>query len=288
MSDYILVKMPDTLYEFLQAMAVVQDYSVVLATGAQRELREPGKHRDSNYQFTFRMNEKFRYFEPCLKVVQDNTPIFDYSGWDEDKRGEYDCFIRFDADMFKRGKIISIGLQAHIVAGLNTLVGTGAMALPVVKPLQLTQDPSMVTDVLILNWDDIESKKFYDFILINYPQLEVILDAREYSTYTPEDIFNYVNSFKCVIGPYGVCTYVAAMLKKLVIELFKTNELGILYGVAGAPDYVAVVGETHTAKFLWTVWENKICPELLSKMKSQEEQTLVGTQVSIVDHVQER
>lgn len=273
--DAILVTMPNDTYEFLNTMAVIQDYQVQLAVGHQRGQRD-------NYQVTFRIDEKFKYFERCLRVVHDNIPVFDYSGWDEEQRGEYDCFIRFDDNMFRRAKILADVMNSHITMGLNTLIGAGASPLPILAALQLKQYTSMVTDVLILDWDSTESSKLYNFILTNYPHLEIVLDPRDYSQYKVEEVVEYVNHFRCVIGHKGMCTYLATILKKMVLELFQTNEDGRLYGVSGTPNYWAAIGNKHTAEFLWTQWEEKLypCLEYLLETKLQEEQTQEGLQVS--------
>jgi hypothetical protein len=280
--DAVCITMPKTLYEFLHAMAVIQDYQVQLAVGAQRG------QRDANYQITFRMDEKFKYFEKCLRVVHDNIPIYDYSGWNEEQRGEFDCFINFDDNMFHRAKLLAKVIQGHITSGLGTLIGAGPGIFPVLKPLQLCVDEGMETDVLILNWDDVESEKLYEFISKNYPQLTILEDARNLDTYPVEDLVKYINQFKCIIGKYGSGTYIAGGLKKLVVELFQTTEDGRMYGATGTSNYWAVIGGKHTAEFLWTVWEDKVCPELLLETKQPEEQAMMVQQVSTVVSVDEK
>src|ERR1700685_1034144 len=241
--DSTCVTMPSTLYEFLQAMCAIQDYSLQVAVGAQRELKDPGKHRDPHYQITFRMNKKFKYFEPALRVVHDNIPIFDYTGWNEQQRGDYDCYIRFDADMFERAKSISQLSGSHITVGLNHLIGSGSGPLPVLNALQIPPVQRTVTpvgsksfeigppDTLVLPWDSVETERFVSFLRTNYPALDTIYDARDIKIYEemPESLIQYVNHYRCVIGPRCSYTYIAAALKKTVIELFSSNEEGRLY-----------------------------------------------------------
>jgi hypothetical protein len=243
--------MPDNLRDFLLAMAIVQDYSLQAATGAQRNERE--KH----YLITIRMDEKFKYFEPALRVVKDNIPVVDYSGWNEWQRGEFDCFINFD---FQRAEKISSRVGIHITAGLNTLIGTGAGQWPILAALQLEEpEKDLMMDVLIFPWGDgEEAQKFYDYLLNNYPELNIIIDGREMEKYeaAPMSFIGYINHAKIVIGEASTATYIAAVLKKSVIEFFPSNLQGILYGNSGLDKYRAVVGNNVTANFLFSVWED--------------------------------
>lgn len=285
--DSICVKMPNTLSEFMLAMAIVQDMQLQIAVAVQRNQRD-------DYQLTIRMNEKFKYFEPVLRVVKNNIPIYDYSGWDEEQRRDFDCFVRFDSAMFDRARKVALSLDAHIIHGLNTLVGTGAQEHPVLKALQLKVNKEMTADVLIMQWDEKESKIFYDFLFNNYPQLEMVLDCRsveEVNRFTPEEIIEYVNHFNCVIGPASTFTKVAGALKKVVFEFFSDKVNGKLYGPAGTPNYIGVIGQNTTANFLWTVWEANVWPCLegyLHDMKSREEQVLMEQLPSTVVSVEEK
>src|ERR1700741_2642330 len=166
MSDRTCITMPSDLYQFILATPCVQDYSVQLAVGAAT--KEPSMirvQRDKDYQITFRMDEKFKFFEPCLRVVKDNVPVYDYSGWRERGRREFDCFIDFD---FERAKRIATKANFHITMALNVLIGVGADKLPIWKMLKLYQQPECA--VLILPWDDgVESEKFHEYMMNNHP-----------------------------------------------------------------------------------------------------------------------
>ena len=256
--DRILIRMPDSLYEFLLALPIIQDYQIQLAVGAQQE------KRDAIYQVTFRMDEKFQYFEPCMRVVHDNVPIFDYSGWDEEQRGEFDCFLRFDKEMFERAKRIASRIEMHITMGLDTIAGTGAGPYPILRALQLEQ-PKEPLDILILGRDNnIESQKFYTYLLEQYPQLVSILDTRDMKEFEsdPKSIVEYVNHFHCVIGPVGILTYLGVALRKAVIEFYHTTEEGRLYGYPNQPLYQAIIGPKFLANYLINVWEEMIWPML--------------------------
>ena len=269
------ITMPETPLEFFRSLAVVQAFQLEIAVGARKQIRD-------SYQITFRMNEKFKYFEPAIRVVKDNIPIYDYSGWNEEQRGDFDCFIKFDEDMFQRGKNIAVTIGENINYGLNHLVGCGGTPFPILKALQLKTDTDMVSDVLILNWDDVEAEKLYEYIFNNYPQLEIILDPRKYEDYPAEDVIDYFNHFKCVIGPYGLGTYIAGALKKIVLDIFTSQENAKLYGAPGTPKYLAVIGKNPSAKYVWHVFEQNIVPEVLqcrdssSKTKHPDELTLKG------------
>lgn len=277
--DLVCISMPQDLQKFMLAMAVVQDIQLQYATGEQR------KERDS-FQVTFRMSEKFKCFEPALRVVKNNVPIFDYSGWDEEQRGDFDCYIKFDDEMFDRASKIAKTIGSNIVHGLNTLVGAGATIYPILNALQLTRNESLVTDVLITNWGNAEDAKLYEFIFNNYPQLNIIHDNRDWNNYKPEELLEYINHFNCVIGPMGLSTYIAGTLKKVVLEVFKTTEDGKLYSAVGTPGYNAVVGKSVTAIFLWTTWEDKLWPELLLKTKSHAELDSTGSHPAIAENVE--
>jgi hypothetical protein len=256
----------------MNALAVVQDYQLQLAVGVQRQQRD-------NYQVTFRVDEKFKILEPALRVVKDNVPIIDYSGWDEQQRGEFDCFFSFDDSTFQRAEKIALTIGSNIVHGLNVLVGAGASEFPSLTALQLNVDSSMRTNVLIQDWNNVESEKLYEYIFNNYPQLDMILDPRKWEDEPAQDIIDYINHFDCVIGPMGLGTYIAGSIKKVVLELFTSNEDGTLHGAAGTPNYFAVVGKHHTAAFLWTVWERNIWPcleERLLETKSPEKSGLTA------------
>src|ERR1039458_2069608 len=150
--DSVLITMPKDLHQFLIATAIAQDYSIQLAVGAER------KEREIFYNITFRLDEKFKYFEPILRVVHNHVPVFDYSGWDGLQRGEFDCFIDFD---FNKAKKLASKVGRHITVGFNALLGTGALGWPILKPLQLK--PVLGPDILIVQWSD--GEKFYNFLL---------------------------------------------------------------------------------------------------------------------------
>jgi hypothetical protein len=249
--DRVLFSMPDKLWGFLLAIPVVQDYQIQLAVGAQRGAR------DKNYEVTIRMKEEFSYFEPILRMMKDNIPIFDYTGWDEIQRDDFDCFIDFD---FERAIELARVPRKHIVDSFGMLIGAGPRKWPDIRALRIKPpgegDPQ--GDVLIMKWDDIESERLEKFILSNYPQLGVSYDARDLSKFEeePQSILEYMNLFHIIIGPVGVMTYAAATMKKAVIEVFPSMVESYLYNNSGLPLYKAVIGTEIKAEFMWTVWED--------------------------------
>lgn len=284
--DRILITMPTDLYQFMQALAVIQDYQLQVCVGAQRKLR------DMNYQVTIRMDEKFSYLEPCLRVTKELIPVIDYSGWDEEQRGEFDCFIKLDDAAFKRARELCIVTQLNITAGLNTLIGAGAGCCPVLNALQLPQEERIKDGptVLLLEWDERQTQYMYEFILNNHPNLSIIVDPRDLNKFPVKDIIEYVNNFECVIGPAGVITYVAASLKRAVIDIFKTNTDGLLYGLLGTANYCAVAGEKMSASFVWSTWENQLWPLLEASLgtSNQEKHSQTDLLQSTADSVQGR
>lgn len=280
--DRVLITMPKTTYEFLQALAVVQDYQLQLAVGAQRKLRE------INYQVSIRMSPEFKYLEPCLRVVHENVPIVDYSGWNEQQRGEYDCFIKFDEDMFKRAKALCDVTCLNITAGLNSLIGAGASYCPVLNALQLK--PIHSCEVLVLDWDEQQTTLLQSFIVSNN-NIGVIIDPRDLTKFPVKDIIEFVNEFDAVIGRAGVITYTAVTLKKAVIEIFKSNAAGLLNGAIGNPMYAAVVAENvMSASFVWNVWSETIWPLLGVSLNTnnQEKHNQMVVQESTVDNAVEK
>lgn len=248
--DRTCISMPDKLWPFLLAMPVVQDYQIQLAVGAQR------KARDASYDVTIRMREEFKYFEPVLRVVKENIPIFDYTGWNERQRDDFDCFLEFD---FERAKKLSVIPRKHIVDCFGVLLGAGPQKWPDIRALQIKPpgegDPQ--GDVLVMKWDEVESQKFVHFLDKNYPTLAVSYDPRDLTAFEnePQAIFEYMNLFHIVIGPIGSVTYAAATMKKALIEIFPSAEEGYLYNNSGLPLYKAIVGTEVKAEFMWTVWE---------------------------------
>lgn len=246
--------MPEDFRDFMIAMGVVQDYSVRLALGAQR------KERDALYEVTFRMQERFKYFEPCLQVVRDNVPIFDYTGWNEQARGDFDCYIDFDN---QRAKALTYVFNAHATEGLGVLIGCGPLGIitgadiphwPMLGPLGLTKDIDLTKRVCIINWDNTyeESHKFKAFLNVNYPHLCVnILEG----SYEVEQLVKLILNYDVVLGKAGVETYIAACLTKTVIEIYPTKEDAIYYNSMGIPIYQCIVSDHTSAEFMWSVWE---------------------------------
>src|SRR6267378_7451483 len=115
--DRIVCQMPGNLHQFLIAMAVMQEFQMQIIVGANQD--PPTREKD--FVVVFRMDEKFKYLEPCLKVVKENTPEYDHTRWTEWSRGEYDCYIDFDFD--KAADIVRVN-RRHITEGFGVLLGT--------------------------------------------------------------------------------------------------------------------------------------------------------------------
>jgi hypothetical protein len=282
--DNILVTMSNDLREFLFGIAVVQAYQLEMATG-MFNMQNATRTSRGQYMFTFRMHERFSFFEPCLRVVKENVPVYDYSGWRERARREYDCFLDFDQD-FDRAKSIALKLGQNIVDGFSILYGCGAKPNPVLNALRLQREKTDSIQVLIQRWDDTESEKFYEYLQRNHPEIELTLDPRDISSFPVKDIVNYVNYFDVVIGQCGIVPYLAASLNKAVFEFFPSNEEGILYG-SKKPLYNGITG-TINASWLWMLWSQswqKISETLsisrspVEPMVKEERQSIVGDAV---------
>lgn len=251
--------MPDDLFEFLLAMAVMQDYQVQLIVAGERNERDP------DYAITFRMNEKFKYFEPCLRVLLNNTPIYDYSGWDEESRGDFECYIRFYTEDAKK---LALNGNIHMTEAYGIITGTLINALkfgtypdryPELGELKLKAPERTQEDlyspraaVSIHRWDKVETDKFVEYLSNNYPQLQ--LNVFDEMTENSEVLVNYVNNFDFVIGKNSPTTYLACALKKSVIEIFDSMEDLNLYGGVVGPTYQAIVGNP-SADYVWITWE---------------------------------
>jgi len=264
MADQVLVTMPDNLRDFLVSIPAIQDYQIQLVLGGQR------KERDPDFQVTFRMSDKFKYFEPILQVVKGRVPIFDYSGWNEYSRGEYDCFIEMD---FKRAAKITQYSPVQMAQALGVMIGAGPQKWPVIRALDI-QPPEVQLDILVLKWGDgTESERFSNRLLERYPHFQIIYDYRDLALYEahPEQLIEYVQTFRCVISPVSSVSYIAALLKKALIEIFPTYEDMVLFNNVGIPYYQQVIG-CPTSNTMWRLWEERWedFKECLSVTNSQE------------------
>lgn len=242
--DRVCFTMPMNTRDFMVAMAVAQDYQLQLALGSEKQFRE------KNYEVTFRMQERFKYFEPCLRVMKDNIPIFDYSGWDELRRGDFDCFIDFDTERaYEATKLIG----NHMTEALGIIIGASPHKYPQLGALNLTRSENTY-DVCILLWSNKKAGQFRDFIENNYPQLSIVYANPEETD--PEKLMD-VNRFSAVIGPVCAYTYAAAALGKALIEIFPDQKQATLYGNFDLPIYQQVIGEQVSAEVMWSAWEQK-------------------------------
>lgn len=239
--DRVLIQMPDNLQEFLFALPPVQDYQGQMAVGAYQ------KQRDVDYTVTIRLNEKFRFLESCLQIVTDNVPIVDYSGKRDLVRGEFDCFVEFD---FVRAAAVAGPSKRHITDGLGLLIGASPQKWPILASLGVILNPS--TDVLVVDsWEGTE--KFIRFISDNYPDVTWNMCGTEV-TGSELNWFHLVADHKVVIGPASVTTYIAASLKKSVIEIFPNDVMYNLYNNNGIHNYRALVGHA-SPEVVFPLWE---------------------------------
>lgn len=283
--------MPTDLRDFMVAMAVSQEFSVQHVIGSEdTDTRQAIREKD--FSITFRLDEKFKYFESCLQVIKNVAPSYDYSGWDEWARGDFDCFIDFDAELAKK---VILPTRGHITEGFGVLTGTYTNAItfsmypqkhPILNPLMLKREgPSPQ----ILIYDLIpEKEKLWQYLMNNYPELEFIsITNLAHVNATPKDIIEFVNEFDFVIGKASALTYAAAALDKGLIEVFSTEDEMTLYNNYGLPFYRATLDVS--AEYLFAIWED-LCqnfPAFISDTKDQSPQLLMELPLSTAKPAEE-
>jgi hypothetical protein len=272
--DNILITLPQDFKEFLIAMTVAQELQIQMVYGATKN--PPA--REVEFSVTFRLDQKFKYFEPCLQVVKNIIPVFDYSGWHEYSRGEFMNLISFDFEMAKR---IAETNQLHITEAFGAIIGTMLNALtfgmypskqcilePLLLPKRKQEDK---IKVLIYEWDLEKTSgfKFKEYVETNYPELDVTSAIKLTDL---KDTIEFVNKFDVVIGMSSRETYIAASLEKGLIEIFRDDEECYLYNNDNLKHYArTVINPNPTAEYMWYLWEN-IWPSLsetISTTKSQ-------------------
>ena len=289
--DSVLITMPETLREFLIALTVVQELQIQMIQGASKN----PPLREVNFSITFRLSEKFKYFEPCLQVVNNVVPTFDYSGWNEYSRGEFTNFVDFD---FESAKIIAKANQLHITEAFGAKLGTTLNALQfgmypgkqaILTPLKLLTEDSIKINVIEWDFDMQSGYKLKEYIENNYPDLQVVYSISVKPLCEMDVLFKTVNSYTVVIGCMSEITYIEASLDKALIEIFHTDEDCYLYHNKNLPHYECVVGNP-TASYVWYLWEKlwENLSESIQNMKSQEHQTQTQPLVSTVSNVEEK
>lgn len=284
--DRILIQMPSDLHEFMIAMAIVQEFQMQMVVGIQRN------HRDPHFTTTFRMDDKFKMFEPCLKVINDHTPEHDYSGWNEYVRGDYDYFIDFD---FIKAQELMKYNPRHITEAFGVLIGTFTGAIqygvwpqkqPILGPLTLKKQNSDFS-VLLMNWDIEVSNKFSGYLRNNYPELTITIIEKE--SIDPEIVTQCVANYDVIIGKASPTTYIAASLNKMVIEIFNSDNDYNLYNNTNIEFYEVAVGNPSAA-FLWKLWEDVWLgyQEHLSDIQFQGLKTQTDLLQSTADNVDEK
>lgn len=289
--DRIVFKMPTRLYEYLIAMAVIQEFQMQLIIGIEK------KQRDSNYTTTFRMKDNFAYLIPCLKVINEHTPEYDYSGWDEYYRGDFDCFIEFD--FYKAENVVSAN-KRHITEGFGLLLGTLTGAIqygvmpqrqPILRPLNLpVPNKNNPVKIGIMEWDVVKNhgKKLKEYINNNYPEFVVDYCLRVPDP-SPEEAVTYVNQYDVYIGLYNDYSYIAAALGKMLIEIFPTEAQYYLYGNDNLDLYKVAIGNP-SAQFAWLLWEELWHDNLehMSGMNHQDPAIQMDSNQSTADNVEEK
>lgn len=235
--DRVLFQMPDDPREFFMSMSVVQAYVYDYLRGIA------GGTRHKDYQFVYRLNEKYSKFEPPLKVAADNFPIYDYSGWKVFSRSEFQCFIDFD---FNRAMGIALSSGVSIIDSLGVLYGCKPRKWPILPPPKCTQGKG----IIIVDWDHIESARFQtDLGDRNSHIVDADSDVLELEVETAE----------AVIGPVSAITYLAAAYNKRVIEIFPDQDTYFLYNNDGLYSYQPIIGHPKSDDVFqaWSVLEQE-------------------------------
>lgn len=236
----------------MTAMAVLQDYAVRLAIGLQRKERE-------EYEVTYRMNDRFQFLEPCFQVVNNSAPIFDYTGWDEQARGDFSCYIDFDRQRAKN--FIYQFPDAHATEAFGIMIGGGPLGVitgldiprwPIIQKMYPNETFPEDARVAVIEWDKEQSQKFYEYLGNNYKGIvNYIIDEGEDLQHKLE----VISEFNIVIGPGSFLTYCAAAMEKAVVEIYPTRDEALWYNSTGLHIYECVVGRCPKSEFMWPVWE---------------------------------
>jgi hypothetical protein len=239
MADSVLITMPDDPREFFLAMAVSQAYVFEYIHEVHKLSRE------SQFSFTFRLKDDYADYEAPLKVAKEVTPQYDYTGWTELNRSEFNCFIDFDFDGAKK---ISRTTGKHITESLGILIGSRPRKCPIMPPPRCTEGKG----VLILPWNSRESAiKVQSMIKNSHVDFTT-------SLYSMKEILAFdVDTTEAVIGPASVLTLMAASYNKKVIEIFSDMESYRLYNNGGAThNYQAIIGagDQVTVKVIMDTW----------------------------------
>lgn len=228
--DRVLITMPKNPREFFIAMAIVQAYVFEYLNEVHHAMR------DQNFQFTFRMDEKYEKYESSLKVAVNNCPVYDYTGWTGLARSEFTCFIDFDFDVAKR---IALRSGKHIIDALGAMIGCTPRRQPILPPPTCTEGKG----VLVVTWDG----------LIEY-ELKSIKDT---SFVSPDsDVLEAeIETAEAVIGHASAFTYLAASYGRKLIEIFPDEETYRLYNNEGYNQYQAIIGNP-SMDVIKDVWNN--------------------------------
>jgi hypothetical protein len=268
--DKVLITMPFYEREFFLAMPAVQDYIFQYV----QEVHHGS--RDQQYDFTFRMNDKFEMYEAPLKVAKENVPQFDYTGWSELNRSEFNCFISFD---FIEAEKISLVTRKHIVESLGILIGSTPKHWPILPPPRNTQGKGH----LILSWGDMdEALKVGKHFGSNCDVVETP------APFTMKEINDLdLDTVEAVIGPASVATYLAASYNRTVLEIHPNKTSFILYNNEGINNYQAIIGNPK-AETVIAAWRNLCQTDFGYDTKWDELEILMEPQVSSVKSVEEK
>lgn len=234
--DKILVTMPESPREFFLAMPVIQDYIFQYVQEVHKGLR------DKDFRFTFRMNDVYERYEAPLKVARDVVPNFDYSGWSEKRRGEFNNFIDFD---FEAAKRIASQTGKHITEGLGILIGSSPKKWPILPSVTSSER------ILICNWNTMEEAVNLQRMIGNGTDA---VNLSEQISMDDIDTLD-VETVSAVIGPSSVITHLAASYHRKVIEIFSDIKSYIWYNSEGIYSYQAIIGNP-TAEQVMKAWEN--------------------------------
>lgn len=270
--DNICIVAPDNLREFLFALGCCQEYQIQTIVGSEQV---PPK-RDSNFLTTFKMDEKFSYFAPCLvNIKSTHVPIIDTSGWYEPARSEYSCYFEFDTEKAlayarRRKQHITVGYGIMSGIFLNALAyNTVSMKTPILGPLFIDKKVDISRDALIIRWDK-ESDKLYEMIVTSYPEL--VIDIVDECTTDPKELIETIVKYRIVIGKASCATYIAGSMDKGVVELFDIEDDYFLYNSMALGPYVSCKNNPP-ANYLWALWEQiwQKVSEHISVTNSQED-----------------
>jgi hypothetical protein len=237
--DRICVQMPENPREFFFAMPAIQAYIFEYVHDVAGGVRDP------EFRFTFRMNDCYEPYELPLKVAANVVPTYDYTGWNEQVRNEYDCFIEFD---FEAAKKIALCTGKHITESLGILIGSTPRKWPLLPQPRNIEGKG----ILVANWDGTSLMEEAVKVQKGLAPHCSVVNLDEPISMHDVDLLD-VDTITGMVGPTSALTYLAAAYRRELVEIFPDEESYLIYNNEGIPRYQAIIGKP-TAVEIMQAW----------------------------------